>query len=505
MLRKLRVVLAVLFWISITAMFLDFTGTLSAYLGWMAKVQLLPAVLALNVVAVVAMVALTLLFGRIYCSVICPMGVFQDFVSHLSSLRKGKKNRFKYTPAKNWLRYTVLVVFVLTIVAGFTAIASIIAPYSAYGRMVQSLGAPVVLWVNNSLASLAEHYGSYAIYEREVWLRSLPVLIVAVVTFIIIVVMSWRGGRAYCNTICPVGSLLGLISRYSFLRPVINTDKCINCGSCGRRCKASCIDTKNHTIDLSRCVACMDCIENCSTDAISFTRRPTRVKSAAQGASADSAPEIADTADSGRRNFIIAGAVVAGSSIGSRAQKITDGGLAVLEDKKKPQRVARLVPPGAVSLSNMTQHCTACQLCVSQCPEGVLRASTEIDSFMQPYMDFDHGYCRPECTRCSEVCPSGAIKPITWEEKSSIQIGRAVWVPENCIVNTDDVDCGNCARHCLVGAIKMVPSDPDNAESHKIPAIDESRCIGCGACETVCPARPFSAIYVEGLEVHREV
>lgn len=124
---------------------------------------------------------------------------------------------------------------------------------------------------------------------------------------------------------------------------------------------------------------------------------------------------------------------------------------------------------------------------------------------MQPYMDFDHGYCRPECTKCSGVCPSGAIRPITWEEKSAIQIGRAVWVPANCIVNTDGVECGNCARHCLVGAIKMVPSDPDNLESRKIPAVDESRCIGCGACETVCPARPFSAIYVEGLEVHREV
>ena len=170
-----------------------------------------------------------------------------------------------------------------------------------------------------------------------------------------------------------------------------------------------------------------------------------------------------------------------------------------------PERVTRLVPPGAVSLGNMAQHCTACQLCVSQCPEGVLRASTEIDTFMQPYMDFDHGYCRPECTKCSEVCPSGAIRPITWEEKSAIQIGRAVWVPANCIVNTDGVECGNCARHCLVGAIKMVPSEPDNPESRKIPAVDESRCIGCGACETVCPARPFSAIYVEGLEVHREV
>lgn len=496
MMRKIRITLALIFWTLITAMFLDFSGTLHNWLGWMAKIQFLPAVLALNAAVVIGLILLTLIAGRIYCSVICPMGVFQDIVSNISSRRKKKKRRFKFHKAHNILRYAVLAVFIILMIAGLTAISALIAPYSAYGRMVQNLGAPLILWINNLLAPIAEHYNSYAIYEREIWIRSLPVFIVAIVTLIAITISAWRGGRIYCNTICPVGTILGLISRHSILRPVIDTDKCINCGSCARKCKSSCIDAKNHTIDLSRCVACMDCIDDCSQSAISFT---TKRKVDATNTKEEK------TVDNGRRSFIIAGSVAAGSAATMNAQKIVDGGLAEILDKELPKRATRLVPAGAVSLKNFNQHCTACQLCVSQCPNGILQPSTELKNFMQPTMEFNHGYCRPECHKCSDVCPAGAIRPISWEDKSSIQIGHAVWIAKNCIVNTDDVECGNCARHCLVGAITMVPSDPSNPRSRKIPAIDETRCIGCGACENLCPARPFSAIYVEGHEIHRNV
>ena len=115
------------------------------------------------------------------------------------------------------------------------------------------------------------------------------------------------------------------------------------------------------------------------------------------------------------------------------------------------------------------------------------------------------GYCRPECTRCSDVCPAGAIKPLDDVEKSSIQIGHAVWIKKNCVVLTDEVECGNCARHCPAGAIEMVPLDENDEESPMVPAINETACIGCGACEYVCPSRPFSAIYVEGHEVHKHI
>ena len=182
-----------------------------------------------------------------------------------------------------------------------------------------------------------------------------------------------------------------------------------------------------------------------------------------------------------------------------------DGGLAEIAGKKAPERQTPLVPPGALSLKNMQTRCTGCQLCISECPNGVLRPSTDLWHLMQPVMAYDRGYCRPECTRCSDVCPAGAIQPLDEVEKSSIQIGHAVVSPDNCLSAKGEAECGNCARHCPTGAIEMVPTDPDDDLSPSVPAVNEEACIGCGACEYLCPVRPLSAIYVEGHEVHHNI
>lgn len=258
MLRKIRVTLAVLFWLAVTLLFLDFTGVAHAWLGWTAKIQFLPAVLALNVGVVIGLVALTLVFGRVYCSVICPLGVMQDFFGWMG--KKSKKNRYTYSPAKNILRYSVLALFVVALVAGVGSFVALLAPYSSYGRIAQNLLAPLWDWGNNLLAYFAERSDSYAFYTVDVWLRSVATLCVAVATLVVLAVLAWRNGRTYCNTICPVGTILGFLSRFALLRPVIDTSKCVNCGLCARNCKASCINMAEHTVDMSRCVACMDCL-----------------------------------------------------------------------------------------------------------------------------------------------------------------------------------------------------------------------------------------------------
>ncbi|MBQ4146863.1 MAG: 4Fe-4S dicluster domain-containing protein, partial [Prevotella sp.] len=206
--------------------------------------------------------------------------------------------------------------------------------------------------------------------------------------------------------------------------------------------------------------------------------------------------------DKGRRSFLIGAGFLAGSALAQEGKKV-DGGLAEIQNKAVPSREAPLTPPGSRSTRNFAQHCTTCQLCVSECPNEVLRPSTDLLHLMQPEMSYERGYCRIECNRCSEVCPTGAIRLLPLEEKSSTQVGHAVWIKKNCIPVTDGVECGNCERHCPVGAIMMVPLDEDDEESVMIPTVNEARCIGCGACENLCPARPFSAIYVEGHEVHK--
>lgn len=518
MLRKTRIILATVMFALVTLLFLDFTGTLHRWIGWAAKIQFLPALLALNTVVVIALVALTLVCGRIYCSVICPLGVTQDIIARL----RKKRNPYRYSPAKTWLRYAMLAVMIVALVAGVGAIAALLEPYSSFGRMVSNLLQPIYIAGNNCLAYLAERMDSYAFYGREVWIRSLPTFVIAVATLVIIAVLAFRGGRTYCNTICPVGTLLGIISRHSWMKIHIDTEKCTGCGLCGRNCKASCIDTKNHKVDYSRCVVCGDCIDKCNEKAISFgikgkapadkhaTGRPAKTADR-QTATADRKSQN-ETVDRSKRHFLLAGLATVGTAALAEEKVKLDGGLAELEKKVAPKRQTPLTPPGSMSAKNMYQHCTGCQLCVSACPNDVLRPSASLDRLMQPEMSYEHGYCRPECNRCSTVCPAGAIKPITPAVKSATHIGHAVWIKKNCIPVADGVNCGNCARHCPVGAITMVPLDKNAPLTDKegndlhplmIPVVNEEMCIGCGACENLCPARPFSAIYVEGHETHR--
>ena len=494
MLRKIRIALATVIFIGITLLFLDFTGTMHHWVSWMPKIQFLEAVLALNVVVIVALLVLTLVFGRIYCSVICPLGIMQDIFGWLG--KKAKKNRYTYSKQKHALRVLFFGFMLIAIVLGGGTIVQLLAPYSAFGRICTNLLQPVYMAGNNVLAAIAEHYDSYAFYHTNVWMRALPSLIISIVTLGILAVLAWRNGRTYCNTICPVGTALSVFAKFSWLKVHFDVDKCKNCSLCTKNCKAACIDYKTHTVDPLRCVVCGDCIKSCKFGALKYGHGGN-----GQPSEPNKSNEPVDTS---KRTFLLSSALVATAAMAQQKDKIMDGGLAEIEDKVAPKRQTPIMPPGARSKQNFEKRCTGCQLCISECPNEVLRPSADLWHLMQPTMSYERGYCRPECNRCSE-CPAGAILPLKHEDKASTQIGHAVWIKKNCIPLTDGVECGNCARHCPVGAIEMVPSDPDDEASPYVPAVNEARCIGCGACENLCPARPFSAIYVEGHEVHKEV
>ena len=472
MLKEFRIAFASLFFVGITLLF---AGIGADWWGWMAKVQFMPSLMrviasatALNIAVLAALILVTVLVGRIYCSVICPLGVWQDLVNWLSSRRKGKKRRFRFKKENSVVRNLFWALYFAAVLFGIQAVIALFAPYSAWGRIVRSIVAPVGTgWV---------------------------IIAVAAVTLAVTGLMAWFGGRTYCNTVCPVGTTLGLFSRWAVFGPVIDTDKCTHCHGCEKQCKASCIDSKNQIIDYSRCVDCFDCIEDCKFGAIRFgntwKRRP---RPAAQ-----EEPEV----DSSKRAFLGGAALLLGSAA-LKAQDIKlDGGLARIEAKRKPERTERIVPPGAVSLKNFYERCTACQLCVASCPNHVLRPSTDLEHLMQPEASFENGYCRPECSECSQVCPAGAILPVTPEERTQIHVGTAVVDYDLCVAYSDDIACGNCHRHCPADAIVMVRKNPADRHSLLFPTVDESKCIGCGACEYLCPARPISAIKVNGLKVH---
>lgn len=522
MLKKIRLTLELIFLVGITLLFLDFSGTVQPILGWMAKLQFLPSVMALSWIPLLVVLIATLLFGRIYCSVVCPLGALQDVFARIGKwklFRKNKKakfaNNYSYSKPKTWLRLTVLVLFIVMLVAGFNAGAVLLAPYSAYGRIVSAWLQPAYIYINNVLAQWSEANDNFMFYQVEPHNNPAILLIVSGVTALVLMVLAFMNGRTYCNTICPVGTVLGYVSKCSRLKMQIEEDKCIKCGLCAKNCKAACIDIQKEqpgAIDPTRCIVCGNCMEVCNKQAIHLApignKRPA-TKEDAEGLS--------------RRSFIsVVGTATVAAALHAQ-EKTTDGGLAEIEDKQVPERKTPLTPAGSLSARNLQQHCTACQLCVANCPNGVLRSSTDLEHFLQPTMSYEKGYCRPECTRCADVCPAGAIHPITKEEKTAIQIGHAVWIQQNCVPAEEGIPCGNCARHCPSGAIQMVPLDKELKQNEQgqwvdeygtvlrqdriimVPAVNTEKCIGCGACEYVCPARPFSAIYVEGHEVHKEI
>ena len=504
MLRKIRIILAAVMFIGITLFFLDFTETMHSWFSWMPKLQFLEAVLALNVLVIVLLVVLTLIFGRMYCSVICPLGVMQDIIGWLG--KKAKKNRYSFSKELKWLRYPVLVLYVVALVAGIGVFVQLLAPYAAFGRIATNLLQPAYIAGNNVLAAAAEASDSYLFYHQDLWLRSLPSLIIAAITLVVLFVLAWRNGRTWCNTICPVGTVLSFFSRFSWLKIHFDTEKCRNCSMCSKNCKAACIDYKNHTVDYSRCVVCGNCIESCKFGALRYKPYRTKGTSTEGTVLAVSSHDTEEPSPNSRRAFLIGTALVSTAVMAQKKEKMLDGGLAAIADRVIPERQTPLTPPGSLSADHMAKHCTGCQLCISECPNQVLRPSTDLMTLMQPVMSYERGYCRPECTRCSEVCPAGAIKPVTPIEKSSIQIGHAVWIKQNCVAINDDVPCGNCERHCPTGAIEMVPLDPDDGDSPMVPAINEAVCIGCGACENLCPGKDgHTAIMVEGHEVHKEI
>lgn len=493
MLRKIRIALAAVFFVGITLLFV---GIGHDWWGWMAKLQFLPSALALNLVVVAIILLANFLFGRVYCSTICPMGVFQDIVIWLRrtigkwqrdrGVRKLQKMKeqgikpgpeaknlikqfaYEYVPEHSWARYGFLVLSLVSLFASGQMLIALVAPYSAYGRVVRSL-------VGVATGSVA-----------------LPLLITGLVTLVFIGCCAWFWGREYCNTICPVGTTLSLVSRFALFRPVIDTTKCTQCGRCERGCKSSCIDYKNGKIDYSRCVACFDCIERCTEKRLKY-----RFVGFGKGSAKANPDAGKDGADTGRRAFVATTALV-GTALAAKAQH-AQGGLADVVPKEAPMRGTRLVPPGAESVKSFYDHCTACQLCVSACPNGVLRPSTDFEHFLQPQMGYENGYCRPECHACSDICPAGAIRPLKPGQKQTIAIGLAHVNLELCLAANGTASCGNCAHHCPSGAIRMVDFE---GSPFKIPTVSEAQCIGCGACEFLCPSRPVSAITVRGNSTH---
>lgn len=483
MLKILRTTAALVIFTLLSFYFLDFARILPRSFHVLSQIQFIPALLAVNIFVILAIFVFTLLFGRIYCSVICPMGIFQDIISRFSKLVNRKKKKYIYRKNRPVLRWSVVGILLVLFMLRLTTWAGILDPYSAYGKMATHLFKPVYLLGNNILASICNHFGNYTFYRVEIVMFGGFSFVVAMLIFLIIGILAWKNGRLYCNTICPVGTVLGFFSKYSFFKIRLNADKCVSCGLCADKCKALCIDTQTKTIDYSRCVNCFNCLGSCSKKGISFS--PAKLK-------------IEQSADEKKRQFLLAGLTTAIGIPAALAQKKAE----LFTENDKNSRQTAISPPGSISAEHLQKQCTSCHLCVSKCPSKVLKPAFleyGIGGMMQPVMHFEKGFCNYNCRMCSNICPTGALTPLTVEQKHLTQVGRVVFRPQHCVVYAKGYNCGACSEHCPTQAVKMMP----DKNGLTIPTIDPDICVGCGGCEFICPARP-RAIYVEGNKIHQQ-
>lgn len=505
-LKKIRVFISVCFFLLTTTLFVDVAGMLPVWTTTFEKLQFMPSVLSCSIGIVAFWLVFSFLFGRAYCSSVCPMGTFQDIFARIGKLTRSKKNaRYRYSPAKDMLRYTVLLAVAACICSGIAALPALLDPYSAYGRMVAAFLQPLWNWAFDDLAESSSRF-----FTTGILLPGIIGTAVSATTFIVIGWLAFRNGRTFCNTVCPVGATLGICSRNAIWHIEIDTDKCIGCHRCESACKAACIDLREHTADMSRCVLCFNCISVCRDDAIAYTpfrKRPAtplmqRIREKLSGRvttpAIDTMNEASKTAHGNRRKFFGTVGVAMVAGITTYAQKKAER-FAIPAGDGHPVPVNRLkaiTPPGTRSREDFLSRCTACQLCVSKCPQRVLRPSaTEYGIFnaLQPMLDYSESFCRYNCNLCTSVCPADALAYLPVTDKQKTPIGKAHFLLRNCITQRDGVSCGSCAKKCPANAIELV-----DYNSSEIPQINETACIGCGKCEYVCPASP-KAIYVEGI------
>lgn len=493
--------------------------------------------------------AAALLFGRAYCSFFCVFGIMMDgirkifkFPAENSRLKKTAFGKFfakrfgrlNFAPAHNIVRGAFLCAAILAIATGFTSLLGFIDPYSLYGKIMGAIFRPA--------ASFAADAVSHELYSRGIYalgpINGNPAVALSafgIALFILLAITAAAAlrGRVYCNTICPVGAWLGLHAKFSLFKIELDKQSCISCGMCERECKAQCINAKAKESDFSRCVLCFNCGTKCPKNAIRFrpngTLRKLLSKAKTENAAASKNAQSAKRGEAAmkRRAFpaamlslaglfcIAAGKERKGKSRMKRLGKGNGGecGEVKILDGASPYGVSygradkRLTtPPGSVSLKNFSEHCTGCLACTAECEGQILKPSiTEwgLGGIMQPFMDYRVGFCTPTCHNCGKACPTGAINLIMLENKMSIKMGTAIFKKCLCVVETDGTDCAACAEHCPVQAIEMIPYG-DPKKSKFIPHVHDDVCIGCGACEYICPVLPDKAIVVQGLAEHRK-
>jgi len=494
LLRSFRILFSAVVLVCFFLVFADFKYIFpSKYINILLSLQFVPSVLkfyelgTLITAGFAAILILTVITGRTYCSFLCPLGVSQDISGRIGGRIRRKFRRYGYKKPFTILRYTILGVVIIVTVFSGVYMLSLLDPYSIFGITVTFFIKPIVIIINNFLTWILGKFDNYSLYHVAINRYELISYLIPVALLLLFGLLSLTKGRLYCNMICPVGTLLGLISKISLFRIKFDEEKCTKCGRCSIGCKSSCIDFIQQKIDVTRCVDCFNCIKICPDKALSYGLVRLKKRS--------------HLPDPGKREFITA---AIGLLLG--IPRILSGQENQAPVPQKPStvpenRTCPVCPPGAGSLEEFNTECIACSLCITACPNGVLKPAFMqygITGIMQPVMDYHKSFCTYNCTKCTEICPTYALHPLELAAKKLTQIGKVNFIKDNCIVKTEKTACGACSESCPTKAVYMIPYEGNLL----IPETNVNLCIGCGHCEFACPTKPFKAIFVDGNPVH---
>ena len=492
-LKKVRVVVAIVFLLSVSFLFLDFGNIFPSGLHtFLVSTQLAPSLIRTLIlfssasIGLFFVLLLTFLFGRVYCSTICPLGILQDITIRISK-RLNRRRRFQFKKPFYTIHYIIFIFTVVLAFFGSMILLNLFEPFSNYGRILANLVGPSFILANNTLVDILGLFGIFFLFQIPLLHVNIISVIASLFFLSLILYLSYYHGRLFCNLLCPAGALLGIISRFSIFRIVIDENNCKECGLCERVCKANCINSDSKEIDFAACVGCFNCIDACPTVGMSYEGRWKK------------SSNILPIVDEGRRKVLKTYILPALGLLLPEINK--DSSVGINQMRFDESHRYPISPPGSISVDHFSSRCTACHLCISSCPTQVLFPSFldyGIAGIFQPKMNYTASYCNFDCVICGQVCPTGAILPLDINIKKQVQIGKAYFAKDDCIVVTKKRDCGACSEHCPTKAVKMVPYE----QRLVVPEVDDKICIGCGACEHACPTQPRKAIYVNSNPVH---
>jgi polyferredoxin len=451
----------------------------------------------------------TLFLGRFFCGWICPMGTLQHFVGSLKSEAKRGKQRIEFNRYKRWqtIKYVVLIGGLVAAVFG----SMVIGTLDPFSLLVRSIGLALLPAFNFAVRAVLlpmEHSDVGAARATGEWLHSVlqaTILdfrqvhftqgIVFGVLFLVILWASMRVTRFWCRSLCPLGALLGVVSRWSILGLQKDASACDKCNRCLLDCQGGDDPIGGVPWRKSECLMCMNCVDSCPHGTLEF--RFFRKKH-----------EIASP-DLGRRRTLT------GIAVGAAAVPLMRANTGL--GKSRQERLIR--PPGAVDETDFLSRCIRCGECMKVCPNNSLQPTlTEagLEGLWTPTLVPRIGYCEPSCVLCSEVCPTGAIWQITSKEKGwvaggatqssqPVRLGTAFYDRGRCLPWALATDCIVCEEWCPVSPKAIYVEEAQVVDSAgktktlKQPRVDPSRCVGCGACEYACPLQEKPAVYVTSI------